>query len=134
MKALIVEDDYITSQVMGEIVGEFGRADVAEDGAKGIELFAEAHQDDDPYDVIFLDIMMPEIDGQETLEKIREVEVYNGIKGLDGVKVVMTTALDDFDNIKKAFVNQAEGYVVKPIERDKIVKKLIELGFVENPD
>jgi YesN/AraC family two-component response regulator len=49
---------------------------------------------------------------------------------LDGCKIIMTTALDDFDNIAMAFKNQAEGYIVKPIDKDKIIAKLMELGFL----
>ncbi len=132
MKSLIVEDDYITAQVMKEILSAFGECDAAEDGKQALDLFSESHVDGFPYDVIFLDIMMPELDGQETLAKMREIEKEFGILGLDGVKVVMTTALDDFENIKKAFKNQCEGYIVKPVEKDKVVKKLIDLGFLED--
>ncbi|NLK63045.1 MAG: hypothetical protein GX287_06265 [Fusobacteria bacterium] len=39
---------------------------------------------------------------------------------LKNTKVVMTTALDDFQNVKKAFDYQCEAYLVKPITKDKI--------------
>lgn len=130
MKVLIVEDDYITSQVMHEIISQFARCDIAEDGLKGIELFADAHNAEEPYDVIFLDIMMPEIDGQEVLFQVRDIEKERKLHGLDGVKIVMTTALDDFENIKKAFKNQAEGYIVKPVDKNKIMKILQDLNLM----
>ena len=44
----------------------------------------------------------------------------------------MTTALDDFDNIKTAFRNQAEGYIVKPIDKDKVVKVLEDLKIKDS--
>ncbi len=131
MKVMIVEDDYITSQVMKEILINYGDCDIAEDGLQAINLFTEGLIDGFPYDLIFLDIMMPGLDGQETLTRIRGIEREFGITGLDGVKIVMTTALDDFDNIKKAFHSQCEGYIVKPVEKEKIVQKLIELGFLD---
>jgi two-component system chemotaxis response regulator CheY len=131
MKSLVVEDDFITSEIMHEILLAFGEADVATDGREALEKFSSAYENRLPYDVIFLDIMMPEFDGQEVLEKIRQIETSYGIKGLDGCKIVMTTALDDFDNIATAFKNQAEGYIVKPIDKDKIIGKLMELGFLE---
>ncbi len=129
MRTLLVEDDYITSQIMKEMLLRYGSCDVAENGLMAIEMFADAYNDDDPYDVIFLDIMMPEIDGQEVLYQIRDIETAKGIKGLDGVKIIMTTALGDFENIRKAFNNQCEGYLVKPVERKKMEKTLIGLGF-----
>ncbi len=130
MRTLVVEDDYITSQVMQEIMLSFGSCDVAEDGMQAIELFTTAHLTGMLYDVVFLDIMMPEMDGQEVLAKFRKVEEMNSIKGLDGVKIIMTTALDDFHNIKTVFKNQAEGYIVKPIDKDKVVNALANLGLL----
>lgn len=131
MRSLIVEDDYITSEVMNEILLAFGESDIAADGREALEKFSEAYENENPYDVIFLDIMMPEFDGQEVLERIREIEDYHGVKGLDRCKIIMTTALDDFDNIAQAFKNQAEGYIVKPIDKDKIVAKLIEMDLLD---
>ena len=130
MKSLIIEDDYITSQVMQEILLAFGEADIAEDGFKGLELFTTALVENKKYDVIFLDIMMPELDGQEVLAQVRRIKEDYDIYGLDGVKIIMTTALDDFENIKTAFKNQCEGYIVKPIEKDKIVQKISDLDLI----
>ncbi|HPU23338.1 MAG TPA: response regulator [Candidatus Kapabacteria bacterium] len=130
MRTLVVEDDYITSQVMQEILSAFGECDVAENGEQAIELFKSVQLTGVLYDVVFLDIMMPEMDGQEVLAKIREIEKMNGIMGLDGVKIVMTTALDDYENIKKAFTNQAEAYLIKPVDKDKVVKVLVDLELL----
>lgn len=130
MRTLVVEDDYITSQVMQEIMLSFGECDIAEDGKQAIELFNTAQLSSMLYDVIFLDIMMPEMDGQEVLAKIRNIEKLNGIMGLDCVKVVMTTALDDYANISAAFKSQAEAYIVKPIDKDKVIKALVEIGML----
>ena len=130
MKTLVVEDDYITSQVMQEIMLSFGECDIAEDGKIALAEFAKAHQNRVPYDIIFLDIMMPEMDGQTVLNSIREFEADNGITGLEGVRIIMTTALDDYENIKSAFKHQAEGYLVKPIDKDKVVKILDQLEML----
>ena len=130
MKSLIVEDDYITSQVIKEILSTFGEAEIAENGKIAIEKFQEAYNENDIYDVVFLDIMMPELDGHETLSLIRQFEYKQGIMGLDAVKIIMTTALDDFDNIKSSFDNQCEGYIVKPVDKDKIISILAEQGLI----
>lgn len=130
MRILIVEDDYFTAEVMKEILCEFGEVELAINGKEGIDKFDYSIKNDEKYDLIFLDIMMPEIDGLQTLKEIRQIEATNNISGLDGIKIIMVTALDDFENIKIAFKNQAEGYVVKPIEKAKIIKALNEHGFV----
>lgn len=77
-----------------------------------------------------MDIRMPELDGQETLSMIREIEYSEGVMGLDAVKVIMTTALDDFDNIRNAFRNQCEGYLAKPVDKDKVIRILTEHGLI----
>jgi two-component system chemotaxis response regulator CheY len=130
MRTLVVEDDYITAEVMHEIMLSFGECDVAENGKIAIEKFSAAMEEDEPYKVVFLDIMMPEMDGQTVLDEIRKIESEHGIKGLEGVKIIMTTALDDFENIKRAFKHQAEGYIVKPIDKDKVIKTLIDLELL----
>ena len=131
MKTLVVEDDYITSEVMREIMSSFGECEVAENGARAVELFKNALEANSPFDFILLDIMMPEVDGQEALNRIREEDYSRNIKGLDGVKIVMTTALDDFDNIRAAFKNQCDGYLVKPLDKDKVTRVLLDLDLLQ---
>jgi two-component system chemotaxis response regulator CheY len=130
MKILIAEDDFITGQVMMEILNEYGICELAVDGAKAIDHFKQALISSEPYNVVFLDIMMPEKTGQEVLAEIKILEDERGIRGLDGVKIIMTTALDDFENIKVAFHNQCDGYIVKPIDVAKIESKLSDLGLI----
>lgn len=130
MKALIVEDDYITSEVMKEILSSVGEAEVAENGQIAVDKFMEALDSDNKYDIVFLDIMMPEMDGQDTLRNIRKAESDRNILGLDSVKIVMTTALDDFHNVKSAFKSQCEGYLVKPVEKDKVINTLQDLKLI----
>ena len=130
MKSLLVEDDYITSEVMREILLSFGDCDVADDGIAAIELFKNSLETYNHYSVVFLDIMMPELDGQEVLTMIRKLEDDYHIQGLDCTKIVMTTALDDFDNIRNAFFHQCEGYLVKPVDKDKVVNMLAEFELL----
>jgi two-component system chemotaxis response regulator CheY len=131
MKTLIVDDDYITSQVLREIMLAFGETNIAENGLIAIDMIGTAINNNIPYNLIFLDIMMPELDGQEALTLIRQIEMEAGIIGLDCAKILMTTALSDFGNINTAFKNQCEGYIIKPIEKDKIINTLAELRIIE---
>lgn len=130
MKTLIVEDDYITSQIMQEIMLHYGDCDIAENGSEALSKISTAIDSNHHFDVIFLDIMMPGISGQEVLTQIRQIEEISGIQGLDASKIIMTTALDDFGNIKTAFINQAEAYIVKPIENDKVKRVLQDLDLI----
>ncbi|HOU33635.1 MAG TPA: response regulator [Synergistaceae bacterium] len=129
VRVLVVEDDHISAMVIQEILLSVGSADVAENGLVAVDKFRDALERDEPYDCIFLDIMMPKMDGHETLEHIRGIEQEHGIWGLDAVKVVMITALGDFDNVKKSFRGQCDAYLVKPIRREKILSAVRDLGF-----
>ncbi len=131
MKTLIVEDDYITSQVMQEIMLSYGECDIAENGRIAVDLFSNALEQKEAYDLVFLDIMMPEMDGQDVLPLLRQIEEQFSIQGLDGVKIIMSTALDDYLNLSKAFGNQCEGYIVKPIEKEKVIKALQTAGLID---
>jgi two-component system, chemotaxis family, chemotaxis protein CheY len=131
MKILIVEDDYVSSALLKAILTPYGQCDVASDGRMGVTMFCNALTSINSYTLVCLDIMLPELDGQDVLREIRRQEELKGIKGLDGVKIVMMTALSDHRNIMNAFTSQCEGYLIKPIRKDKVVKQLKDLGLIQ---
>lgn len=129
MRVLVVEDDHISAMVIREILAPLGVAEVAKNGLVAVSKFRNALERGESYDCVFLDIMMPEMDGHETLECIRSIEQEHDIWGLDAVKVVMITALGDFENVRKSFRGQCDAYLVKPIRRNKILSAVRDLGF-----
>ncbi|MBW8002894.1 MAG: response regulator [Planctomycetes bacterium] len=130
MKILIVEDDFTCRKVLQVILSSYGDCFVAVNGIEAIKAFQQATVEKEPYDLICLDIMMPEMDGEQTLEKIRQIETENGIEGLDQVKVVMTTALSDSTHIIRSFKKGCEAYVVKPIRKEKLLEEIEKLGLI----
>lgn len=130
MKILIAEDDYIGAKVISKILEPYGKCDVASNGEEAVALFESAIRENSGYALICLDIMMPGMDGQAALKKIREIEERNGIHGNDQARIIMTTALADKENILEAFRSQCEAYVTKPISREKLVDKLKKLELI----
>jgi two-component system chemotaxis response regulator CheY len=130
MKILIVEDDPVSSTLLAAILAPFGTSDVAADGITGLTSFVSALIKKEPYDLVCLDIMLPGLEGQGVLKQIREWEAKSNIHGLDGVKIIMITALGDSKNILQAFKSQCEGYIVKPIRKSKVIDQLNALGLV----
>lgn len=130
MKALVVDDDYITSMVIQEMMLAYCSTDIAQNGEEAVRSFRNALESGDPYNVILLDIMMPEMDGQEALENIREIESKSNIEGLDKCKVIMCTALDDYDTVMQSFRNQCDAYIVKPVSKEKVKEILINLELI----
>ena len=106
MKSLIVDDDFFSRRILQSIVSAYGECHVAVDGKEALFAYKQALAEEAPYDVICLDIMMPEINGQEVLQEIRAIEKAKNILGDNSVKIIMTTALDDSENVKTAFREQ----------------------------
>jgi len=131
MKTLIVEDDFTCRLLLQEILKSYGPAHVAVNGTEAVRAVKIALEEGNPYDLICLDIMMPEMDGQEALVKIREQEKKNGIAIGRGARVLMTTALSDKDNVMKAFREECDGYLVKPIDRADLLNELSELELIK---
>lgn len=77
-----------------------------------------------------MDIMMPEMDGQEALRRIREGEEAVGVRSSDGSKIVMTTALGDVKNVMAAYGRLCDGYLTKPIRKADLLSELKKLGLV----
>lgn len=127
MKTLIVEDDPASRRLMTAYLAPLGPCDGAADGAEAVDAFVRGLDGDAPYDLVCLDIMMPGMTGHEVLRTIRALEEERGI--FPPVKVIMTTAMKDRDNVMAAFSNQCEAYLVKPIESDALFEKLRALGL-----
>jgi len=130
MKILIVEDDFAAGKLMQIWLSNFGQCLVAVDGIEGIKAFQQALQEEEPYDLVCLDIMMPEMDGHQALKEIRRLEEARGIGGLDGVKVIMTTALQDSQNVFGAFREGSEAYLVKPVKKAKLIEVMDQMGIL----
>ncbi|MEI7846018.1 MAG: response regulator [Chloroflexota bacterium] len=127
MKTLIVEDDFTSRLLMQQMLKDFGQVLVAVDGQEAVEAVRLALQNGEPYDLICLDIMMPGLDGQQALTVIREMEADRDILPGQGVKIVMTTSLADLENKARAFVNQCDGYLTKPIYKRLLLAELDRL-------
>jgi two-component system chemotaxis response regulator CheY len=130
MKCLIVEDDFASKELLRAYLKDCADCRTASDGRQAVEAFLDALEENEPYDLILLDIMMPEVNGREALQEIRWIEAEHGIGGLDAVKVIMTTALDDSKNILGSFREGCEAYVVKPVQKDKLFAEIEKLGLL----
>lgn len=131
LKILIVEDDFISRRIMKELLTAYGTCDMAKDGEEAIHAFYLGWEEKAPYDLICMDIMMPGVDGQEALQRIRDMEMEMGIFGSREVKVIMVTALDDLDNVMRAFhKGGATSYVVKPISKENLIGEIRKLGLI----
>ena len=114
---------------------EYGTVQSAGNGFSALDLFQDASIQEAPFDLVCMDIMMPDLDGQQALKEIRELETDQGLDSKDIVKVIMMTGLDDRENVTNAYVEGGcHGYLTKPIATKDIIALLDKLGLVEKPN
>ena len=103
MKALIVDDDFYSRNMIHEILRPVAHCDIAVNGEEAIEAFRRGLLQGEPYDLICLDLLMPELDGQQALREIRAIEREFDVAPQAESKVVVTTMLDDEKETHDAF-------------------------------
>ncbi|MCI9539793.1 MAG: response regulator [Lachnospiraceae bacterium] len=130
MKILLAEDDFATRKFMLKFLEKYGEVDVTVDGMEAVDAFLMSLEDEEPYDLVCLDVMMPVMDGYQALMGIRNIEKQRNIAQEDMVKVIMTTALNDERNVKKAFELGCTVYSGKPLNVDKFEEVLTKLGLI----
>ncbi len=117
-KALVVDDDDLILNFMTTLLQrKFGlRVSTAKDGLEGIEQLKKGG-----VDVIFLDIMMPKLDGIQFLEMIRSEFRFNHIP------VIIISAANNKEIIAKLLKLGIKDYILKPLEFLKITDKLNDI-------
>lgn len=132
MKILIAEDDATSRKYLVKILSEYGRCDQVIDGLEVIDAYMMSVKDESPYDLICLDIMMPNVDGVRALKAIRELERKQGLVAENQAKIIMTTVLAESDFVQSAFDNGCDAYLPKPIDRTKLIGVIKELGLLKD--
>ena len=130
MRILLAEDDFVTRKFMMNFLSSYGECDAAVDGMEAVDAYLMALEDGEPYDLACLYIMMPVMDGYQVLRSIRDLEADHGIPEEEQVKVIMTTALNDEENVKMAFDLGCSVYSGKPINKEKFDQALKKLGLI----
>lgn len=125
MRFLIVDDDESVHLYLQSILTPYGVCDCAVSGEESVELYDTAFDEGTPYDTVFMDILMPGMDGHHAAQIMRAVENKRGVKRQEQFKLVMVTSLVDDTNVSKAFFNaEATCYIVKPLNKDKVLAEL----------
>jgi len=126
MKCLIADDDSFGRELLSCFLSDYASSiDTAENGICAVQLFSDALEEGNPYEFVCLDILMPEMDGQEALLKMRQLESEAGLTSNEAAIIVMTTALSSVQEIQKAiWQGDCNNYLVKPIAQSDLVALL----------
>lgn len=111
MKLLIIEDDRLLSDSICETTRDMFETEQAFDGEEGLFLAEQ-----NIFDVIILDIMLPNMNGYEVLQNLRQSNITT--------PVIMLTAKDGIDDKIKGFKVGADDYLVKPFHREELLLRL----------
>ena len=128
MKALIVEDDFTNRLLLQTFLARYGDCHVAVNGQEAVEAFRLAQVEGQPYDLICMDILMPEMDGHQAVRAIRDREKAAG--RVHRARVIMTTASTDEGHVQQSFQDRCDAYLLKPIDLHRLLRELRRLGLV----
>lgn len=134
MRALVIDDRDTNRLLLLKFLSPWMEGDAAADGEDGVEAFEEALHEGKPYKLVCLDVMMPGMDGHETLVKIRQIEKDAQIPPQDQAKILMTTAVDSPNSVNEATRLGANGYLVKPVRKTSLVEELEKLDLISTGD
>jgi class 3 adenylate cyclase len=104
-RLLVVDDNKVNRLLLGRGLEQQGhRVAFAENGRQGLEMLREGE-----FDLVLLDIQMPEMDGYQVLEKL------TGDLALRDIPVIITSALEELDSVVRCIEMGAEDYLTKPV-------------------
>lgn len=126
---LVVDDEIVSRKKMMRIINEFGVCEEVQNGKTALNMVKTALKDWKLYDLITLDVSMPDISGIEVLTTIREMEEGRGLDKEEQAKILMVTAQSDMKTVK-ACVGKCDGYVIKPFNKEGMVDKFKKLGLL----
>jgi len=132
MKTLIADDEFTSRMKLQKHLSPYGECHTAVNGKEATEAFLLAYEDGEPYNLICLDIWMPEMDGHEVLKFIRKKEGEMSLKpGCEAV-IIMITAEDSKKTAIDALMKEGcDDYIVKPVKKDELISKLKSNRVIE---
>ena len=132
MKSLVVEDEFSTRLIMKKLLGPFGPVKVVEDGKGALKAIQKAWKVAEPFDLVCLDMLLPGMNGDEVLAEIRRMENEAGeeVSEEGRIKVIMATSIADGKTAVKEGDTPCDGYILKPIDREKLLTELERLALI----
>jgi two-component system chemotaxis response regulator CheY len=131
LRMLLVEDDFASRLLLQTFLSRYGEYHVAVNGREAVEAFRSALERGQRYDLICMDIMMPEMDGREAVRQVRALEEEHGILSTYGAKIIMTTAVDEVKDVIRCFKELCDAYLVKPIDLTKLLDQMKSYQLVQ---
>ncbi|MEF3696112.1 response regulator [Desulfolutivibrio sp.] len=131
MRALIVDDDFYSRSFLEYIMHPYAFCDVAVNGEEAVMTFQKALEEKRPFSIVFMDLLMPVIDGPKALREIREIERDFGVDKASQARVIITSVLEDAEDTHNAmYLGEATSFLQKPVDEKSVLSELRRLGLV----
>lgn len=127
MRILVVDDETVSLRKMEMIMKYYGECHLARDGESAIAAFVRAWEDWYPFDLITLDMVMPNMNGDVVLDKIRGLEKEKKVPEDRRVKIIMVTGQSDSDTVLACIQRGCNEFVAKPFDRAIVQAKIAHL-------
>lgn len=130
MKSLVVDDEFVPRMVLQRILQAYGPCDAASNVTEALLAMRHAIELKEPYQLICLDIEMPDGSGQDLLQEFRRLEEQAAVPAELQTRVLMTSSRSEPEQVKTSFHNGANGFLVKPVDLERLKKRLRELALI----
>jgi PAS domain S-box-containing protein len=125
LSILVAEDNQINALLIRSLLGRLGHhAVITTNGAEALESWLSAKSADSPYDLVLMDIQMPQLNGIETTQRIRALEA--GEPG-SRTPILALTANTLVEDRYACFEAGMDGFLIKPLDREKLAEALAGL-------
>jgi two-component system, chemotaxis family, chemotaxis protein CheY len=134
VKTLTVDDSKAILELMGCMLNESGIEDItkAHNGLQALQHFEAALMSGKPYSLVLLDIVMPMMDGQEALKRMRALEKEAGISEDGRAVIIMATSLHSPRDMVAALIDgDCSDYLVKPFQCEDLQGMLSKYNFMQ---
>jgi len=131
MRALVVDDDFYSRITLHDLLRPVADCHIAVNGEEAVDAFKKALEDGRPYNLVCMDLVMPEMDGQQALREMRALEDELGIDQVDRCSIFVVSMVEDNRETNEAFfLGGADCFLVKPIEEARLMAELREHGLL----
>ena len=133
MRFLIVDDDESIILFLRTLLSAYAECATVGSGPEAIAAFEAALEENRPFTAVFMDILLPGIDGNEVVQALRRLE-NNHSGAVEPFKLLMISVLTDTRNVSESFFHgRADAYLPKPLRRETLLTKLTALGLIDPP-
>lgn len=117
VRILVIEDHHIINRAMKELLESINcDVDIAENGEKALEFYKQNY-----YELVFIDLGLPDIDGHEVAKRIRDIE-----QGKRNTPLIGLSAQNNHIAITQAIDSGMNEFMIKPLTQEYCINKLIE--------